>query len=297
MDRSKLGIYLLLTCCWLAVPAWAARPIDEKMAADPEGIVEVYNISGSIRISTWQRDEVEVTGTLGNGVERLEFKREGNRILVRPKIPEHSRNVKPSKLVLKVPIHSRIQANGVSSNVEVDKGKGKGALEVDTVSGYIRISGQAAEIDAHSVSGYIEIEAKAPRVATKSVSGNLDLEIEGEEVRGETVSGWIKVAVDRLDRGDYRSVSGNIDFSGQLKKNGRLEANNHSGNIELRLHGKIDADFCLSTFSGHIANELGPDARKTGDFTPEKRLDFSTGSGSARVELKSFSGNISLRKE
>ena len=51
----------------------AGTPINKRAAADPTGSVEVSNVSGTVTVTGWDRNEVEVTGELGEGTERLEF--------------------------------------------------------------------------------------------------------------------------------------------------------------------------------------------------------------------------------
>ncbi len=65
--------------------------------------------------------------------------------------------------------------------------------------------------------------------------------------------------------------------------------------MELRLPAATAADFDVTTFSGNISNEFGPQARRTSEYGPGKELSFSTGAG-ARIVAKSFSGDVRLRK-
>ncbi|MDQ1345856.1 MAG: hypothetical protein QG586_1387, partial [Pseudomonadota bacterium] len=57
----------------LPLVALAGTPIDKRTAADPAGTVEISNMAGSVVVTGWDRNEVEVTGELGKGTERLEF--------------------------------------------------------------------------------------------------------------------------------------------------------------------------------------------------------------------------------
>ena len=91
-------------------------------------------------------------------------------------------------------------------------------------------------------------------------------------------------------------MSGSIRFEGDLAGKGELDVETVSGDVELVLPAKLSADFEVSTFSGEIENELGPAAREASKFTTEKELAFSTGSGGARVSVKTLSGGIALRK-
>jgi hypothetical protein len=54
------------------------------------------------------------------------------------------------------------------------------------------------------------------------------------------------------------------------------------------------ASYDLSTFSGSITNEIGPEPTRTSKYTPGKELSFNTGPGGPSISLESFSGAIKL---
>jgi hypothetical protein len=56
----------------------------------------------------------------------------------------------------------------------------------------------------------------------------------------------------------------------------------------------VNAEFSLESFSGIIKNCFGQTARKTSKYTPGKELDFTQGSGGARVEIQTLSGEVSI---
>ena len=67
-----------------------------------------------------------------------------------------------------------------------------------------------------------------------------------------------------------------------------------SGVITLVIDSSLTASFDLSTFSGSIENQIGPEPRRTSKYTPGKELYFNTGSGGPSISLESFSGSIKL---
>ena len=75
-----------------------------------------------------------------------------------------------------------------------------------------------------------------------------------------------------------------------------VEAQTVSGDVELRLPSTVGADFEVHTFSGDIRNEFGHEARRTSEYGPGRELEFSNGDGSARVYVKTLSGEIRLLK-
>ena len=105
---------------WLALlaaapAAWAGTPINERAAADPAGQVEISNIAGSVVVAGWDRAEVEVTGELGKGAERLEFSSAGKLTRVKVIMPKHSSRAESSDLIVKVPAAGSVSGGAASA--------------------------------------------------------------------------------------------------------------------------------------------------------------------------------------
>ena len=84
-----LGVVLALA----AWPAIGQQHVDEKRPASATGTVEISNVSGLVKITGWDKAEVQVTGTLGRGTERLELSGSGNRTLVKVVLPHFAHHV------------------------------------------------------------------------------------------------------------------------------------------------------------------------------------------------------------
>ena len=67
-----------------------------------------------------------------------------------------------------------------------------------------------------------------------------------------------------------------------------------SGTITLKIKPPVNADFDIESFSGDIENCFGPKSRDTSKYTPGSELNFTQGSGGARVEIETLSGEISV---
>src|SRR5215211_3161454 len=70
--------------------ASAETRINKRTAAAPKGMVEISNTAGSVLVAGWERNEVEVTGELGDDVERLEFTKSGDVTRIKVVQPNHS---------------------------------------------------------------------------------------------------------------------------------------------------------------------------------------------------------------
>ncbi|MBI4161802.1 MAG: DUF4097 family beta strand repeat protein [Acidobacteria bacterium] len=253
--RKILGIGLLA----LAGAAAAQQPIEETRKANPDAVLRIENVAGSVTVQGWDRSEIHITGTLGKGTKELDISGDPGRWNIEVEIDEDARNSEGTDLVLRVPRGARLEVETVSADVTVSEYEGP------------------AEID--SVSGRIEIQGR-PRA----------LEL-------ATVSGDIRAASDRAVReGDLESVSGEIVLEADLEADGRFQFETVSGDIELRVPARVSAEFEISTFSGGITNDFGVEPEKSSPHLPSQELQFTLGGGGARVEATTVSGNVRIGK-
>ncbi len=284
---------------WLALlavapAALAGTPINERAAADPAGHVEISNISGSVVVTGWARAEVEVTGELGKGAERLEFSRAGKLTRVKVIMPNRSSRMDSSDLILNVPAGSSVAVNTVSADVRVQGVAG--AQRLQSVSGDVETEAAAEDVECKTVSGNVKVTGSGQRslLTVTTVSGDADVRRVAGEVNGNTVSGDFAIAMGDTARSRLRSTSGNLGIRGRLVPDARLDFESISGDIRLDLEGPIGAEFDISSFNGDIRSCFGPKAVRTSEYAPGSELRFREGQGSARVRLKTLNGDINL---
>ena len=106
--------------------ALAQQKLDEKRSAAPDGLVEIENAAGSIRVIGWDRAEVMVTGTLGHGAEGLDFsggRRGAPTISVETEGNPHGMR---SDLEIHVPAGSRVEIDSFAAEITVSGRHGRG---------------------------------------------------------------------------------------------------------------------------------------------------------------------------
>ena len=276
-------------CCIVSVDgALAQEEIDLSKSASSDGSVEISNISGSIRVIGWDRDEVKVTGTLGKGVERLDFDVDGRETEIEVVYPKFGRNVKSSHLEIHVPEKSLVAVETVSASIDVSKVQGN--VQLESVSGDVTVTGEPSDLEAQSVSGKVRISVSTMEVEIESVSGKIELEGTIQEIGAATVSGGIEIEVSGSRRLEVESVSGSIHFIGDLAKNGDYNFDAFSGTTILELPSNVNADFEIDTFSGSIENTFANE-KSSGSKS------FTIGSGGADVTIDTFSGFVKIVKK
>ena len=272
----------------------AGTPISKSAPADPSGSVEVSNISGSVTVTGWDGNQVEVTGTLGDGTERLDFITQDKVTRIKVILPKNAHNVDDTDIVVRVPAGSNLSVNTISADIRAQDVAG--AQRLQSVAGNIRTVAGSEDVECKSVSGDVTIDGsgKQSLVTITTVSGDVTaLKVAGE-VNASTVSGDLVLGLGSTERSRLRSTSGDMTLAMRLAGDGRFDAETISGDVRLNLVGSVEAEYDLSTFSGDIHNCFGPEPVSTSEFTPGKELRFTEGSGSARVRIKSLNGDIRL---
>jgi DUF4097 and DUF4098 domain-containing protein YvlB len=285
----------LVLAATLAAPGWLAgqTPVDQTRPAAPDGTVQIENMSGSVKVTGWDRAEVQVRGTVGDGAE-LAFDVAGKRTRVEVESERGNPMGIRSDLEVFVPATSAVEVEGFQATITV--AGVTGSVKAETVNGSITQSGAAKAVDLQSVNGAIDVARAAGRIKAEAVNGAVTVRDSSGEVEASVVNGKVHLAGGSFERVKVESVAGSVRFEAGLSARATLSVETVSGGVELLLPAGIDARFSVTTFSGAIANELGPPATKASQWTPGQELQFTSGSGAARVGVQTLSGTVKIRK-
>jgi hypothetical protein len=283
--------------------ALAATPINETRPLDARGRVLIENLKGSIEVRAWERNEVKIEGSLGQGVEKLEITGDRQHLSVRVKYPKSgglgffsgSDKSEPSQLRLMVPLQADLEIDAVSADIDV-AGVAARELSIDSVSGDVNVVGAPREATIDSVSGDLKLILNSTTVSTESVSGDIDLRGRlGGEVHVETVSGDIVVAGHQsgVNKLTGATVSGDVDIGTALASGGRIGIESVSGNISLRVPRNLSAQVRGESFSGDLeAPDVQISRPKHG---PGSSFEHRYGTGDGEISLETFSGDARLQ--
>lgn len=275
-----------------------SRSVNETRNAKPDAEVRIDDLAGTVKVKGWDKNQVSVSGTLGEDVERLEINGDDADIEIRVVLPHRSDSEdceSCADLEIYVPAGSRLEVNTVSADVEAQGITGQ--VHAGTVSGNVVFDTSAARIEAKSTSGDVTVtgSAKGAHVSANSISGMVRVTHVDGDLRAESVSGDVKVSSSTLTEATLSSTSGNLDYSGPLQKGGQYEFNNVSGDLTLAVGSSPDARFDISSFSGDIDNTFGPRPTRVSKYSPGVELHFTNGNGSAQLSARTLSGDVHLQ--
>ena len=300
---ARPTLLILALCACVASPMLlAATPIDQTRPLDARGKVEIDNLKGRIQVRAWNRNEVRITGSLGDGVEKLVIEGQGDHLLVRAQYPKQigawrGDRTGPTDLQLQVPLRADLDIESVSADIDVD-GVAPGELSIDTVSGKVIVAAAPDHADITTVSGDLQATLNSGDVKIETVSGDARLggRLKGQ-VHGETVSGRLTIdsAGQPVRRLSAATVSGDTTLDVGLADGGEIRSETVSGDIRLRLPKRVSARVSAQSFSGDLSAP-GAKVRKE-EFGPGSSFEQRYGSGAGEIHLETFSGDAELTLE
>ena len=151
--------------------ALAGTPINETRDVDADARIDISNVQGSVKVTGWDRNQVGIEGTLGSGSRGLEVSGNASHLEIKVEGAERSgwfnwgsgSNVEDSILDIRVPAGVELSIETVSAEITVNAVSGR-LIDIDTVSGKVRVDSNAREVEIGSVSGNVS----SPAIRTSS---------------------------------------------------------------------------------------------------------------------------------
>lgn len=197
------------------------------------------------------------------------------------------------------PAGTRLSAESISGDVHVT---GIADVSASTVSGDVKVTGASRLGTVKSISGSVEVtDANVDgSIESSSVSGDVTLRhVKARRVEAGSVSGSMTLDDVDCDRVSVHTTSGDINFNGQLARDGRYELKGFSGDVRVAVAGGTGFELQANSFSGDIRSDLPITTRGSNETRHGRRtvLTGTYGNGSAVLQLTTFSGSIVISKK
>lgn len=276
-----------------AAPLAAQRTLDTtftvRSGTTPR--LSVNNMSGSVTVQSWNRAAIRLTAEYDRAQVEAEWSTTG-RLSVRTVTRRGDHEV---EYVITVPAGTAVEISGISTDASVSSVCGP--VTVSVISGDVDVLCAQGDITLQTVSGDVNVsDVRGGVLDLSSTSGDVML----RNVRGNvpvgirSVSGEIDIVGVESGEVTAETVSGEIAYTGRIVDGGRYRFEAHSGDVTVRALNTFNATVSVSTFSGEFEPSF-PITITPGRQT-SREWEFTVGTGSARMSLRSFSGTIYLRR-
>jgi hypothetical protein len=281
--------------------AFASTPINLSKDIRPNAKISIENVKGEVTVTAWDKNQVQVSGSLGDGARPLELEGDDRNVEIRIEGDEKKGNwfswgndssMQPTVLNVRVPRAVEVNINVVSAPVSID-GLDGGKIDVESVSGRIRANLRSPRVSMQTVSGTIDLAGRAGEAELQTVSGDITAPNIGDKIEAQTVSGRMTIGGGPWKEASFSTVSGDTQVNGAPARGGKLDVDSMSGDVQLQLPADASARLEASTFSGDLRSDWGNPSR--GDDGPGKELKTTVGGGDAFIHVESFSGDVRIR--
>jgi DUF4097 and DUF4098 domain-containing protein YvlB len=288
-------------------PADAQQPPIQARPGSPEAVprstydnpvakgarLVISNNAGEVVIRAWDQDRLKIDAS-HSPREKLEvFQANESTVRVRTRSERGTTGLVDYRI--SVPRWMPVNLSGTYLDADVEGTAAE--VTVETVGGNVRVSGGSGAVSLRSVEGTITVEKTTGRVQASAVNEGITLTNTAGEVVADSINGDVVIENAQSSSLDVSTVNGDVTFNGTVRDNGVYRLTTHGGDISVGLGGAANAIVFVRTFQGDFSADFPiqlPEGQ-TGR-SGSKRFNFTLGSGSARIEVQSFNGDIHLAR-
>jgi len=204
-----VSLTVLAAAVLLAAPGYAFDEVYQQTFPLPSGAVfQLQNVNGSVNISSWERDEVEVYAVKTAQSDprdldrvQIEVQAQGEIVSVETRYPQDDGVEVYVEYHIRVPSHCELR-------------------RISTVNGFVRVFGVDGSGDFRTVNGSVEVFDSSGRFSAHTTNGNVRMALRGLEGNGpvalETVNGSVELGLPTDVGAELEVRSMNGDFRSEL---------------------------------------------------------------------------------
>jgi DUF4097 and DUF4098 domain-containing protein YvlB len=246
--------------------------------------LDVDNFGGEIAVKTWTRNAVRVEASHSTR-DRIVIDASEQRVRVKS---EGRRGPSQVDYTITVPTWMALTLAGVYTDIKVSGADNE--VTAETVQGEITVLGGSGNVSLKSIQGAVTLEKARGRIELSTVNEEIKATGISGDLTAETVNGDIRLIQIESANVEANTVNGDVIYDGTIKDGGRYRFATHDGSLRVSVPEKANVSVAVSTFNGDF-NACFPVQLRA---KTKHRFSFTIGSGSARLELESFNGDIKL---
>jgi DUF4097 and DUF4098 domain-containing protein YvlB len=287
------------TSCIVGMGDWErfSKDFHSTYPLKPGGRLTVETFNGSVDISGWDRDTVDISGTkYGPSQEeadnlKVDIDATSSSVSVRIPRPTMRRNNQGARLVIKIPRNTQLDRI-TTSNSSILTQDGSGNAHLRTSNGSIRILDLRGDLDAETSNSSIEAQGVDGNVRLHTSNGHIRADRLNGSLDAHTSNSSVHADITRVDRPvRIDSNNGGVELSLPPGFSSPVRVDTSNGSITLRLGEGTNARLVARTSNSSIKTDV--DLRAQGELS-RNRLEGLIGSGGALIDVSTSNGSIHL---
>jgi len=243
------------------------------------GRVDVETFNGSVEITTWDQNTVDISGSKWGPTEsatdalRIDADHTPDSVSLRAVRPSDWRSNLGARFEIKVP-KGAVLDRIVTSNGPIRTEDCAGPARMRTSNGSIHVQGLQGRLDAQTSNGPIEL---------MDVAGDATLHTSNGHIHAQRLNG----------AADASTSNGGIDLELPGKLTHDVRAHTSNGGITVRLQEPLNAHLMATTSNSSIQSDF--DVRMSGELS-KHRMEGPIGAGGPMIDLSTSNGSIRILK-
>lgn len=261
------------------------------------GSVRLDSFNGSVEISGWDKNTVDIDGTKYASTEyrlremKIEITPSASAINIRTIPPIDRHGNAGARYTIHVPRRAELEGI-VTSN---------GAIRVDTIEGSTHLRTSNGAVHATMLTGSLEAQTSNGSIDVSDVTGDTTLRSSNGAIRAEvrkgrfgatTSNGSITVHLKEPDSSPVRLQSSNGHIELSMDEMREVHANTSNSSITVRMPASAGATVDAHTSNASISCDF--DVTLHGELRPKHRLEGTIGKGGPLLDLGTSNGSIKL---
>jgi hypothetical protein len=301
VSAAAAGLLLLAACDFEDFNGERfSRDFHYSFSLKPNGRLAVESFNGSIEISGWDQDSVDIAGTKYGPTQEsadslhIETSNTPEAVTVRAIRPSQRHNNLGARFVIKVP-RSAVLDRITTSNASIRIMDGAGPSRLRTSNGSIRVQDLRGSVDAQTSNASVELIGVEGDAIAHSSNGH----IHAEDLRGgldaTTSNAGVNARIARAGRGvRIETSNGGVELTLPDGLGGDVRVNTSNSGITVRLPGSVNARVQAHTSNSSISTDF--DVKMHGEIG-KNHLEGEIGSGGGPlIDLATSNGGIHLMK-
>jgi DUF4097 and DUF4098 domain-containing protein YvlB len=263
------------------------------------GKLSVETFNGSVEISGWDQNTVDISGTKYGPSQRaaedlkVNIDTSPDSVSIRVSRPSERRNNQGARFVIKVP-RAALLDRITTSNGAIRTVDGSGPARFRTSNGPIHVAGLRGSLDAQTSNGPVELVDVDGDAVAHTSNGRIHAERINGTLEASTSNSGVHADIKRADRPiRVETSNGPVELTLPDGFSRDVRVNTNNSGITLHLPTALNAHVVARTSNSSISTDF--DIRMQGEFS-KNHLDATIGSGGALLDLSTSNGNIRLLK-
>ncbi len=261
------------------------------------GSLRIENFNGSVEISGWDKDTIDIDGTKYANTEyrlkemKIDIVPSASSVTIRTLPPIDRHGNAGARYTIHVPKRVEL-ASIVSSNGTIRVEGIEGASHLRTSNGSVHATGLVGTLEAQTSNGSVEVSDITGDTTLRSSNGSIKADVRKGRFGATTSNSSINVRLMESDSSPVRLESSNGHIELTMDAVREVKASTSNSSITVRMPASANATVDAHTSNSSITCDF--DVSVHGGMISKHRLEGTIGKGGPMLDLGTSNGSIKL---